>query len=306
MLKTHKLSLTMELRTLRYFQAVAEELSFSRAARKLSIAQPALSRAVKDLEVELGGELFKRNRRMVKLTAAGVVLLREANALLGQSEESLRKVQRTLRGQEGELRLGFIGPPTQSFLPKVVRLYRKRYPHVSIILEERTPERVWEMVSKDRLDVGLTRPVSAGDKIGLKTKLIQKEALCAVVPSDHPFAGKTKLRWADLRQEPLILLARREGVGLYEAALQGCRDAGFSPKIAHTPSIVGTVLTYAEAGMGVGVVPETVAVLNPGEDLLFIPLSPACYVELVLVWSAASDNPAVAGFREVVAEVMKA
>jgi DNA-binding transcriptional LysR family regulator len=303
--KTHKLNVTMELRTLRYFQAVAEELSFSRAARKLSIAQPALSRAVKDLEVELGGELFKRNRRMVKLTAAGVVLLREANALLGQSEESLRKVQRTLRGQEGELRLGFIGPPTQSFLPKVVRLYRKRYPHVSIVLEERTPERVWEMVSKDRLDVGLTRPVSAGDKIGLKTKLIQKEALCAVVPSDHPFARKTKLRWADLRLGPLILLARREGVGLYEAALQGCREAGFSPKIAHTPSIVGTVLTYAEAGMGVGVVPETVAVVNPGEDLHFIPLSPACYVELVLVWSAASDNPAVAGFREVVAEVMR-
>ena len=233
----------MELRTLRYFQAVAEELSFSKAARKLHIAQPALSRAVRELESELGGELFKRNRRVVKLTPGGALLLREAGLLLGMGEDMVRKVQRTLRGQEGELRLGFIGPPTQAFLAGLIRDYRQRYPQVAIVLEERTPERVWEMVSKDRLDVGLTRPVTAGERIGLKTRLIQKESLCAVVRKDHPLARATRLQWKQLAQEPLIILARREGVGLHEAVMQGCRSGGFSPKIAHSPSIVGTVLT---------------------------------------------------------------
>ncbi len=295
----------MELRTLRYFQAVAEELSFSKAARRLRIAQPALSRAVRELEQELGGELLKRNRRMVKLTPAGSVLLRGADALLGQSEEVIRRVQRTLRGQEGELRLGFIGPPTQRFLASLVRTFRERYPGVSVQLEERTPERVWEMVSKDRLDVGLTRPVTAGDKIGLKTRLIQKESMCAVLPHDHRLAKLKRVTWEQLKTEPLILLARREGVGLYEAAMNGCRSAGFSPRIAHTPSIVGTVLTYVAAGMGVGVVPETVEALNTDREVVFKPLHPAQSIELVMVWNAASENPAALAFRQLVMETFR-
>jgi DNA-binding transcriptional LysR family regulator len=292
----------VELRTLRYFQAVAEELSFSKAARRLSIAQPALSRAVKDLEDDLGGALFQRNRRMVKLTPAGTVLLREAGLLLGLAEESVRRVQRTLRGQEGELRLGFIGPPTQSFLADLIRDYQQQHPQVAVVLEERTPERVWEMVSKDRLDIGLTRPVTAGDRIGLRTKLIQREPLCAVLPRGHTLASVEKLTWKHLRQEPLIILARREGVGLHEAFMEGCRKAGFTPKLAQTPSIVGTVLTYVQAGMGVGVVPETVAVLSPGPDLVFKPLHPSQVVDLVMVWSATGDNPAAKAFRALVEE----
>jgi DNA-binding transcriptional LysR family regulator len=292
----------MDLRTLKYFQAVAEELSFSKAARKLRIAQPALSRAVKDLETELGGVLLKRNRRNVLLTAPGAVLLRETSALLAQAEEMTQKVRRHLRGQEGELRLGFIGPPTQSFLASVLSEYRQRYPQVSIVLEERTPERVWEMVTRDRLDLGLTRPVVAGERIGLKTRLIQKEPLCAVLDAQHPLTKVKKLTWRHLRDEPLILLSRREGVGLYEAIVQACRLEGFAPKIAHTPSVVGTVLTYVEAGMGVGVASQTVDTLNLKGKTVFRPLSPLRHVELVMVWSATADNPAAAAFRELLVD----
>jgi DNA-binding transcriptional LysR family regulator len=292
----------MELRTLRYFQAVAEELSFSKASRRLRIAQPALSRAVRELEQQLGGDLFHRNKRMVKLTPAGSVLLRGADAILGQCDEVVRRVQRTMRGQEGELRLGFIGPPTQHFLASLIKEFRRLYPGVSVQLEERTPERVWEMVSKDRLDVGLTRPVAAGDRIGLKTRLIQRESMCAVLPQEHRLAQVKRLTWDQLKAEPLILLARREGVGLYEAALNGCRKAGFSPRIAHTPSIVGTVLTYVAADMGVGVVPTTVESLNTSGQVIFKPLHPAQSVELVMVWNAAADNPAANAFRDLVIE----
>jgi len=292
----------MELRQLRYFQAVAEELSYSKASRKLRVAQPALSRVVKDLELELGAELLARTKRSVKLTPAGAVLLREAGLLLGLSEEAVRKVRRTAQGQEGELRLGFIGPPTQPFLSRVLKEFRKRHPRVTVLLEERTPERVWEMVLKDRLDVGLTRPVAAGVRIGLCTTLLRKEAICAVLPSQHPLAEVKKVTWKMLRNSPLIVLARREGVGLHDCIMQGCQKAGFPPKMAHTPSIVGTVLTYVEAGAGIGVVPESVTTLNASEDVIFKPLHPVESVELVMVWNKEEGTPAGQAFRALVTE----
>lgn len=292
----------MDLRHLRYFQAVAEQLSFSKAAQQLSIAQPALSRAVMELEEELGAELLQRTRRSVKLTPAGAVLLREAGLLLGLCEEAERKVKRTARGQEGELRLGYIGPPTRSFLALLLREFSRRHPKVTVQLEERTPERVWTMVSKDRLDVGLTRPVAAGDRIGLETLLLRKEALCAVLPRQHPLAGEPALQWQQLKSEPLVVLARREGVGLHDLLLFGCQQAGFSPNIAHSPSVIGTVLTYVEAGAGLGIVPETVDTLNLSRDLLFKPLHPLLHAELVMVWNPHHTNPAADAFRKVVSD----
>src|SRR6058998_2650826 len=165
----------MQLRHFRYFQAVAEELSFSKAARRLRVAQPALSRAVKELEENLGVALLARTRRSVSLLPAGAVLLRESALLLQRLEESIRRVQRTAAGEEGELRLGYIGPPTHSFLGGMLREFRRRYPLVSVVLEERTPERVWEMVARGRLAVGLTRPVLAHEALGLRTLLLRRE-----------------------------------------------------------------------------------------------------------------------------------
>lgn len=294
----------MELRHLRYFQAVAEELSFSKAAEKLHIAQPALSRTVKELEDDLGAELLQRTKRSVKLTPAGAVLLHEAGILLGLCEEAIRKVHRTVKGQEGELRLGFIGPPTQPFLSRLLKEYRRRHPRVTVILEERTPERVWEMVSKDRIDVGLTRPVAASDRIPLQTLLLRRESLSVVVPRSHPLASETKVTWKMLEGLPLIVLARREGVGLYDRIMIGCHRAGFSPKLTLTPSIVGTVVTYVEAGAGIGVVPESVDTLTRNPDLIFKPLHPIVSVDLVMVWNKAAggSNPAAEAFRALVSE----
>src|SRR5215216_5527972 len=181
----------MELRHLRYFQAVAEELSFSRAAKRLHVAQPALSRAVKQLEAMLGASVLERSRHHVRLTPAGAVLLRETIGLLQQLEESLRRVRRTAAGEEGELRLGYIGPPTQPFLGRLLGDYRQLYPLVAIHLEERTPERVWEMVAKGRLSAALTRPVLAHEALGLRTILLREERLGIVVPAIHPLARRS-------------------------------------------------------------------------------------------------------------------
>ena len=134
----------MDLRHLRYFQAVAEELSFSKAAQRLNIAQPALSRAVQELEEEMGVRLIDRNRRTIRLTPGGEVLLRETGLIFEGVDDTLRKVRRTASGEDGELRLGYIGPPTRSFLGPLLKQYHQRYPRVTIVLEERTPERVWD------------------------------------------------------------------------------------------------------------------------------------------------------------------
>ena len=293
----------MDLRHFRYFQAVAEELSFSKAARRLRIAQPALSRAVQELERDVGASLFDRNRRTVQLTPAGAVMLREVGLLLERVEDSLRRVRRTASGEEGELRLGYIGPPTRNFLGPLLKEYRQRFPRVTVILEERTPERVWEMVSKGRLSIGLTRPVLAHEALGLQSLLLRDERFCAAVPNGHPWAGKKSVPWKKLAGEPVIVLARREGASSHDAILAACREAGFAPKLAYTPSLIGTILQYVEAGAGVGVVPEST--FRTSRTMKLVPLTPQHSVPLVMVWKDDETEPAALGFQELMKSWVK-
>jgi DNA-binding transcriptional LysR family regulator len=287
----------VDIRHLRYFQAVAEELSFTRAASRLNVAQSALSRAVKELESFVEALLLERSRHYVRLTPAGTVLLREAGLLLERLDETVRKVRRTAAGEEEELRLGYIGPPTQVFLGRLLKEYRRRYPRVHVHLEERTPERIWEMVAKGRLAMGITRSPAGQEALGLKTTLLRHEPLCIAVPPEHPLAKRRSVSWKQLNDHALIALARREGISLHDAVVAGCRKAGFTPHFAHTPSLIGTVLSYAEAGAGVAVVTDSVA--QSGAKLLFIPLSPKETVPLVVVWHDDRNPPAAQRFRQI-------
>lgn len=296
----------MEIWHLRYFQAVAEELNFSKAALRLRVAQPAVSRAVKQLEDTLGVLLLMRTKRSVALTPAGSVLLHETGLLLQRLDEAARRVKRTAAGEEGELRLGYIGPPTQAFLGRIVQEFRRRYPRVTVVLEERTPERVWEMVAQGRLAVGLTRPVLAHRALGLHTLLLLRERLCAAFPAGHPLAKNSGIPWRKLAHEPLIVLSRREGVSLHDTMLAACRRARFTPKLAHTPSLISTVLSYAEAGAGVGIISDSIAALGQGQPLVFRPLSPVHTVDLVMVWSEQNDSPPATAFRNLVREWLQA
>src|SRR5205823_4275060 len=214
--------------------------------------------------------------------------------------EATHRVRRTAAGEEGELRLGYIGPPTQPFLGRLLCDYRKRYPLVSIHLEERTPERVWEMVARGRLSAALTRPVLAHEALGLRTILLREERLGIVVPASHPLAKRRSVPWTALARESLIVLARREGMGLHDAVIAGCRQAGVTPRIAHTPSLIGTVMSYVAAGAGIGVVTESV--VTPSPALHFVLLKPLQHVPLVFVWQEDDDSPPVQRFRELLLE----
>jgi len=290
--------MSVDLRHLRYFQAVAEALSFSKAGRRLRVAQPALSRAVKELEADLGTLLLERSRHHVRLTPAGVVLLREAGLIFEHWGEMRLRTLRTAAGEEGELRLGYVGPPAQPFLGRLLHEYRGIYPNVSIHLEERTPERVWEMVARGRLAVGITRPVQTQKNLGLATEVLREEPLGLAVPVGHPAARGDSFLWSSLRGEALVVLARREGMSLHDAVLASCRAAGVVPRLAHTPSLIGTVLTYVEAGAGLGVVTDSVVAAFPA--LRFVPLAPLVTVPLVLVWHEDNDSPPARRFRDLV------
>jgi DNA-binding transcriptional LysR family regulator len=295
----------MDLRHLRYFQAIAEELSFSRAARRLNVVQPALSRALKELESELGTDVLARTRRSVALTPAGRVLLAETGLLFERLDQTLRRVRRAAAGQEGELRLGYIGPPTQGFLAPLLEEFARRCPQVTVHLEERTPERVWEMVARGRLDVGLTRPVLAHAALRMETLLLRNERLCVAIPRSHAWNHKKSVAWRQLAGQPLIILARREGAGLHDEILAGCRRAGFTPRLVHTPSVVSTVLRYVEAGAGLGIIPESLGEIENSPRWMQLPLTPHLAVPLVMVWKDAHEEPAVAAFRELVAEWLR-
>jgi DNA-binding transcriptional LysR family regulator len=226
--------------------------------------------------------------------------LREVDGLLQQVDELRRRVHRTAAGEEGELRLGYIGPPTQPFLGKILREYREKFPRVSVHLEERTPERIWEMVAKGRLSAALTRPVLVNESLGLRTITLHEERLGIVVPADSDLAHRESVSWTVLAEAPLIVLARREGISLHDAVLSGCRAAGVTPRFAHTPSLIGTVMSYVEARAGIGVVTERV--VPPSEALRFVLLKPVQRVPLVLVWQEDEDSPPVQRFRELLLE----
>ena len=292
----------MDLRHLRYFQAIAEELSFSRAARRLNVVQPALSRALKELEADLGVELIARTRRSVQLTTAGRVLLDETALMFERIEQTIRRVRRAAAGQEGELRLGYIGPPTQLFLSRLLEEYARRCPQVTVHLEERTPERVWEMVAKGRLHIGLTRPVLAHSALRMQTLLLREERLCVAVPKTHEWSTRKSVPWNQLAGQPLIVLARREGAGLHDEILGGCRQAGFTPRIIHTPSLIGTVLQYVEAGTGLGIVPQSLGELGPDRRWAQVPLTPVLSAPLVMVWKGENEEPPAEAFRKLVIE----
>ncbi len=210
--------------------------------------------------------------------------------------------RRAAAGQEGELRLGYIGPPVQAFLGRLLAEYAQRCPRVTVHLEERTPERVWEMVANGRLDLGLTRPVLAHAALRMETQILRQERLCAAIPQDHAWRARKTLTWQSLAGQPLIILARREGAGLHDEILAGCRRASFTPRLVHTPSVISTVLRYVEAGTGIGIVPESIGEMDGGKSWSCVPLTPHFTVPLVLVWKEGREEPPVAAFRQILSE----
>ena len=296
----------MELRQLKSFVVVAEEMNVGRAATRLHLTQPSLSRQIAALERDLGVELFARVKRRFVLTAAGATFLAEAQDLLRRSEEAVRAAQRTQRGELGTLRLRFVQSATFEPLPQILGAFRRAYPEVVLDLESWTTLRQTEALRDGRIDVGLLRPTAPADATavvrlapGLASRVVAEDSLVAVLPARHRLARRKRLRLAELADEPFVFYSRPSGPIVHDTIIGFCRAAGFTPRIQQAAD-VQTIVALVAAGLGVSLLisptpptnPDAVVYRELSDDLPPWPLSVA--------WSPDNRSPVLERFLELI------
>lgn len=249
----------MELRHLRYFLAVAEELNFRRAAERLGIAQPPLSSQIQDLERELGVSLFRRVPKGAELTEAGAAFLAEVPAAFEQVDRAVRMARRGGRGEVGRLRVGFTGSTLfNDIVPGSIREFRRAFPEVELELEELNSIHLLDRLTHQRLDAVFIRPGEDAPS-GVTLLPLPSESMMAVVPAEHHLASKYAIELHDLADEPFVMFSRVLGPALYDEVIAACRETGFEPQIGQIASQITSIANLVAVGIGVSIVPEHVA-----------------------------------------------
>jgi DNA-binding transcriptional LysR family regulator len=288
--------MNIELRQLRYFVTVAEELHFGKAAQRLHMTQPPLSQAIAQLEDLLGAPLFDRNRRGVALTPGGAALLPEARRLLSQAQELPALVQRAASGETGRLALAFVSSADYSVLPPFLRAYRAAYPQVQIVLQEATSDLQLEDLLHNRIDAGLLiPPLPDKAKSELDYLPVLKEPLVLAAPLGL-ITRRGKVALKDLPPLPLIIFPRAISPGLYDAILSVFRAAGLTPAIGQEAIQMQTIVSLVSAGMGIALVPQSVSnLMRPGVEYRAL-ADPTPQVETGLAWRRDNPSPVLLGF----------
>ncbi|HJV28814.1 MAG TPA: LysR substrate-binding domain-containing protein [Aromatoleum sp.] len=246
----------MELRHLRYFVAVAEELNFTRAAERLHIGQPPLSMQIRDLEAELGTSLFDRSRRRVELSEAGRRFLDHARDILARSNEAMEEARRAGRGELGLLRIGFTASlPYTSILTDVLYAYRQRFPKVDLQLREMFSSDQFPAMLRREIDVGFVRHGSMEVPPGIVTREIGRHPLRLVVNSAHPLAERSEVALAEFESDGFIAYPPEINIGLPAMFRSLCRAAGFEPRIVQFAREATTQIALVAAGLGVALLP---------------------------------------------------
>lgn len=246
----------MELRHLRYFIAVAEELHFSKAAERLHIAQPPLSQQIQQLEAELGVELFQRKtKRQVQLTEAGQVFLQEAYQLFAQLSKAIDLTQRTGRGEKGQLRVGFTSLVTYDLLPVILRRFREQFLEVELVLQELTTTQQEQALFNRRIHVGFAHPPLEDNT--LNQECIQQEGLIVALLETHFLARQENISVRELKDENFIMFPRHLGPGLYDQIVSLCQQGNFSPKVTQEAIQMQTIIGLVSAGMGIASKPKS-------------------------------------------------
>ncbi len=246
----------MELKHLHSFVAVAEQLSFIRAANRLHLSQPALSSQIHSLEEELGVQLLFRNRRIVQLTDAGKVFLSEAYAVLQRADEAAERARKAAKGQLGKLSIGFVSSAALEIVPDIVVAFRKKYPEVILDLRNiRTIDQIEGLLNKS-IDIGFVRMPLEHDQ--LKTTVIHREPFVVIFPEEHPLAHIKQVKLSKLRNERFVLYGRRWAPGFFDHLMQMCNTAGFSPDIVQETGEMYTAISLVGAGAGIAILPKSV------------------------------------------------
>lgn len=286
----------MELRQLRYFIAVAEELHFRRAAARLHISQPPISQQIRQLEQELGCRLLNRTRRRVELTAAGEAFLRDARALLHELDGAVETARRIDAGQSGRLRISFVGSALLSIVPTAVQRFRAVRPDVEIVLRERSTVDQLRAVSDGLTDVGLIRPPI--EAVGrLSAELVLREPTVAALPVGHPLAELRRIPMRRLGAEPLVLFPRSQAPGFHDLLISSLAAAGTHPRVVQYAPEMITIIGLVAAGLGVSLAPASVARLAL-DGVTYRPVTGMPRSELVAITREEDGSPVVPVFIE--------
>lgn len=286
----------MELRHLKYFVAVAEELHFGRAAQRLHLSQPPLSQQIKSLEQELGAQLFQRSSRKVELTPAGKVLLDRARTLLALADAAAEEVGRVAAGLEGTLRLGFVTPAMDGPLSGVLAKYKQNKPGVRLELKEASSLDQLKDLRSGHLDVAVIRSKHGQDMSGLASQPFMREPYVIAMPKGHDLAGKGSLGLKELDGRSFIFFPRNQGPKLHDQIMAAFERAGAQPLISQEVLSKRTMLALVAAGLGLALVPASSA-RAAGHDLVFRQVDdPLPLVEADAVWSPANPSPLVHDF----------
>ena len=284
----------MELRQLRYFVAVAEELHFRRAAARLHISQPPLSQQIRQLEDELGCQLLARTRRRVELTPAGRAFLRDARQLLSELDGAVQTARRIDAGQTGRLRVNFVGSALLSIVPGIVQRFRATAPDVEIELHERPTVEQLRLVSAGVVDVGLVRP-PIEELAEVRAEVVLRERSVAVLPADHALAQLRRVSLQRLASEPLVLFPRDQAPGFHDLLMSSMATLGAHPHVIQYAPEMLTIIGLVAAGIGVSLAPASVTRLEL-EGVTYRPVTGAPQSELVAVTRADNESPLVRAF----------
>lgn len=291
----------MELRHLRYFVAVAEELHFGRAARRLHIVQPALSQQIQKLEGELGVVLLNRSKRRVALTDPGRAFLREARRTLSDAEGAIAAAHRAAAGKTGRLRVGYVDLAIFLGFPDILRRYRERYRSVDLETVELSRQEQREALDRGELDVGFyAYREGEGD---FSVERVAEDPLIAVLPEGHAVAEQERIPLAALSEEPWALFPARFRSRYLELVLEACAAAGFTPRVEQEAEQMNTLAVLVGAGLGVTLLPRSVARLSRARIAVRPLVDPAPVLPQDIIWRRGDLSPAASNFLAIAREV---
>jgi DNA-binding transcriptional LysR family regulator len=294
----------MELRQIRYFLAVAQELHFTRAADKLHIAQPALSQQIRQLEEEIGAKLLERSNRRVALTPAGEAFRTRALIAMDEAERAAADAARVSRGEAGSLSLGFVSSAVLGVLPMLLRQFRERVPLADIELRELEPSEQLRDIRRQHLDVGMMHAVL--DDSELSSMVIARDKLVAALPEKHAAVGKSAVDLKALSEETIFVPKRHVSPGFHELVLGACREAGFVPARIQSTRLLQTAVGLVAGGAGVALVPESFRDNLQIRGVVYRPLAgKAPVAELIAVWRTGNTSRLLTTFRRELRAVLR-
>lgn len=293
----------IELRHLRYFVAVAEELHFGRAARRLGITQPPLSLQIQRLEANLGVTLFERTNRRVQLTPAGRTLLEEGKHLIADFMTVADAARRAARGETGSLTVAFAASVMFLALPSIIQTFRQQFPNVRLELRELPTGPQLSALRAGELDIGFLRQPPRDAE--LVTETMMKENLVLAVSKRHELAGRKKLRLTDVANEDFVLFPRDLAPGLYAHVLAVCAEAGVHPRIVQTSRELYTTISLVEAGLGVTIIPESVQQMG-WRGVRYYPIeSPSAVTRIDAAWRSDNRSTILPAFLEIARSIAR-